>query len=105
MKKVFFLLLVVVAAAAARSQGRAGYPLRDTADSPLRISWRSDTVVTGGVSVVVYAYDTLYSWHVSEYRMAFTGDSAWTVVVPFPRAAGFIAYKFLVGGVPDNNRD
>lgn len=102
---ILALFLVVVASATARSQTSARYPMRTEGGGPLNISWRSDTVVAGGVHVVVYAYDTLYNWHVYEFPLCFTGDTAWTAAVPFPRAAGFLAYKFLVGGVPDNNND
>jgi len=102
---VVSVFLVVVASAGARSQGSARYPMRIEGGEALSISWKSDTVVAGGVSVVVYAYDTLYAWHVYEYPLAFTGDTAWTGTVPFPRAAGLIAYKFVVGSMADNNKD
>ncbi|MBS1606134.1 MAG: alpha/beta fold hydrolase [Bacteroidetes bacterium] len=105
MKKVVFLFLVVVAAAAARAQHSARYPMRVVGGDVLNISWRSDTAVAGGVSVVVYAFDTLYSWHVYEYALRFTGDTAWTGSFALPPAAGFLAYKFVAGSVCDNNND
>lgn len=111
MKRLLGILLFIAAAGFTEAQPglQVSYPLRALNGDTIRLVCYPDSVTTAAhvktMSAVVYTYDTLYHWHVQEYTLFKTGDTAWTAAFPLPAATGFVAYKFKAGDVTDNNGD
>ncbi|GAA0545831.1 TlpA family protein disulfide reductase [Chitinophaga japonensis] len=54
---------------------------------------------------VVYKYDTLYHWSVSDLALRPAKDGGYTADIHLDSTTGLLAFKFTAGEVADNNND